>query len=182
MTRFSRIQIHLHWVTLLLIAITYAAMELRGWFPRSSSAYAAMKTLHYNAGIIVWLLMFIRVGLKHVYRTPEIVPAPPRWQQQLATLMHIVLYLAFLALPILGVATMAYGGNEWTFFGITVPQFVTPNEDIQYQLKDIHEFLANTGYFLIALHAGAALYHHYIQHDNTLLRMMPGKSEPAERR
>ncbi|EGZ5283650.1 cytochrome b, partial [Escherichia coli] len=29
------------------------------------------------------------------------------------------------------------------------------------------------GYFLIAAHAGAALFHHYIQKDNTLLRMMP---------
>ena len=32
MIRFSKIQIRLHWLTLMLIAITYAAMELRGWF------------------------------------------------------------------------------------------------------------------------------------------------------
>lgn len=65
MIRFSKLQIHLHWITLLLIAIVYAAMELRGWFPRSSLAFSAMKTLHYNAGIAVWILMFIRLGLKH---------------------------------------------------------------------------------------------------------------------
>ncbi len=33
MNRFSKTQIYLHWITLLFIAITYAAMELRGWFP-----------------------------------------------------------------------------------------------------------------------------------------------------
>lgn len=33
MNRFSKTQIYLHWITLLFVAITYAAMELRGWFP-----------------------------------------------------------------------------------------------------------------------------------------------------
>ena len=30
--------------------------------------------------------------------------------------------------------------------------------------------------FLIGLHALAALFHHYIVKDNTLLRMMPGRN------
>ncbi len=40
----------------------------------------------------------------------------------------------------------------------------------------IHEMLANIGYFLIAMHAAAALFHHYIQKDDTFSRMLPGKS------
>ncbi|MDI7037059.1 cytochrome b, partial [Escherichia coli] len=51
--------------------------------------------------------------------------------------------------------------------------FVTPNSEIKALIKNIHETWANIGYFLIAAHAGAALFHHYIQKDNTLLRMMP---------
>ncbi|CAD6173987.1 hypothetical protein MZ16F87_30710 [Escherichia coli] len=39
MNRFSKTQIYLHWITLLFVAITYAAMELRGWFPKGSSTY-----------------------------------------------------------------------------------------------------------------------------------------------
>ncbi|MEG2554373.1 MAG: cytochrome b, partial [Hafnia sp.] len=65
MTKFSTLQIRLHWLTLALIAVTYAAMELRGWFPKDSSAYLAMRATHYNAGVFVWLLMFFRLGLKH---------------------------------------------------------------------------------------------------------------------
>ncbi|KTG71894.1 cytochrome b561, partial [Klebsiella pneumoniae] len=42
-------------------------------------------------------------------------------------------------------------------------------------LKAIHEWLANAGYFVIGLHALAALLHHYWWKDNTLLRMMPRK-------
>lgn len=29
------------------------------------------------------------------------------------------------------------------------------------------------GYFLVGLHAAAALFHHYVERDNTLLRMLP---------
>ncbi|HBI9861939.1 TPA: cytochrome b/b6 domain-containing protein, partial [Escherichia coli] len=42
-------------------------------------------------------------------------------------------------------------------------------------LKSWHETLANLGYFVIGLHAAAALAHHYFWKDNTLLRMMPRK-------
>jgi cytochrome b561 len=31
------------------------------------------------------------------------------------------------------------------------------------------------GYFLIGLHALAALFHHYVSRDNTLTRMLPGR-------
>lgn len=33
MATFTRLQIQLHWLTLVLIAVTFAAMELRDWFP-----------------------------------------------------------------------------------------------------------------------------------------------------
>lgn len=70
MNRFSKTQIYLHWITLLFIAITYAAMELRGWFPKGSNTYLLMRETHYNAGIFVWVLMFSRLIIKHRYSDP----------------------------------------------------------------------------------------------------------------
>jgi len=40
----------------------------------------------------------------------------------------------------------------------------------------VHELGASIGYWLIGLHAFAGLYHHYIQRDNTLTRMLPRRS------
>ena len=40
-------------------------------------------------------------------------------------------------------------------------------------IKEIHETIGTIGYYLIGLHAAAALAHHYLMHDNTLLRMLP---------
>ena len=107
MIRFSKIQIRLHWLTLMLIAITYAAMELRGWFPKGSNTYLLMKETHYNAGVFVWFLMIIRLIIKHKYHDPAITPPPPAWQMVAAKIMHILLYISFLALPLLGIAIMA---------------------------------------------------------------------------
>ncbi|ENE8569169.1 cytochrome b [Salmonella enterica] len=174
MTKFPRLQIWLHWLTLLLIVVTYAAMEFRGIFPKGSASYLAMRETHYNAGIFTWILMFVRLNLHRKYHTPEIIPSPPAWQKQAAKVMHIVLYATFLLLPLLGIAIMISGGKYWSFLGMSVPVLISPDHEIKSVLEGIHETLANAGYFFIAAHAVAALFHHYIQRDNTLIRMLPG--------
>lgn len=76
-----------------------------------------MKDTHYDMGVLVWALMFLRLYLKHKYPAPAITPPPPHWQHVATKLMHIALYLTFLALPLLGVAMMASGGKSWSFLG-----------------------------------------------------------------
>ncbi len=92
MNRFSKTQIYLHWLTLLFVAITYAAMELRGWFPKGSSTYLLMRETHYNAGIFVWVLMFSRLIIKHRYSDPSIVPPPPAANESGFANAHHALY------------------------------------------------------------------------------------------
>ena len=43
------------------------------------------------------------------------------------------------------------------------------------RIEDIHGTLGTIGYYLVGLHAAAALYHHYFMHDDTLRRMLPGR-------
>jgi cytochrome b561 len=43
-------------------------------------------------------------------------------------------------------------------------------------LKGIHEVLANALMIIAGLHAAAALAHHYIFRDRTLLRMLPSSA------
>lgn len=44
--RYGSLQISLHWLTLLVLAAVYAAMELREYFPTGSDARNAMKNRH----------------------------------------------------------------------------------------------------------------------------------------
>ncbi len=173
--KYSSLQIGFHWIIFILIAVAYAAMELRGFAPSGSTLRRGIMTLHYTAGVAVLFLMLLRILVRLAGTTPAIAPPPPRWQMILANAVHGVLYLMFVCLPVLGVLTLYFGGREWVFLGYAMPARDIPDADIQSQLRDIHELVANTGYFIIGLHAAAALFHHYIMRDNTLVRILPWK-------
>lgn len=173
MKRFSPWQIALHWITLVLIAIAYAAIELRGHYEDDYDLFNLLKTIHFNVGVLILLCMVFRIVLRHRYPNPPIVPDVGLWQKRAAAVMHAALYACFFALPILGLLTQWLNGASWSFMGIDITGLKPPMRAYGRTLKDIHETLGNIGYYLIGLHTVAALFHHYIQKDNTLLRMLP---------
>lgn len=114
--RYSLPQITLHWLTLLMLILTYAAMLLSDSVPDEDRTL--VKNLHFNFGISVWLLMLIRLWLRHRNVTPTITPKLPDWQLFGAHILHWGLYLMFLSLPILGVLAQAYGGKSLVLTGL----------------------------------------------------------------
>ncbi|MFO6255884.1 cytochrome b, partial [Pseudomonas aeruginosa] len=69
--------------------------------------------------------------------------------------------------------TLSTAGKPIPFFGLELPPLVDKNPDLAGQIKEWHETIGNAGYFLIGLHAAAALFHHFVSRDNTLVRMLP---------
>ncbi|POT55230.1 cytochrome B [Citrobacter amalonaticus] len=171
--KYSGLQIGIHWLVFILVIVAYCAMELRGFFPRSYRPWFNM--VHVSCGISILVLMVTRLLLRLKFRTPPIVPKPKPMMTGLAHLGHLVIYLLFIVLPIIGLVMMYNRGNPWIAFGMVMPHAAEANFDFVDTLKSWHETLANLGYFVIALHAAAALMHHYYWKDNTLLRMMPRK-------
>ena len=171
--KYSGLQIGIHWLVFLLVIGAYAAMELRGFFPRS--ARPAINMIHVSCGISIFVLMVARLIVRLKSPAPPIVPKPSPMMTGFAQLGHLVIYLLFIALPIIGMVMMYYRGNPWFAFGLTMPHAAESDFELVDNLKAWHELLANTGYFIIGLHALAALMHHYFWKDNTLLRMMPRK-------
>ncbi|MDR3454676.1 MAG: cytochrome b/b6 domain-containing protein [Rhodoferax sp.] len=54
-----------------------------------------------------------------------------------------------------------------------LPPLIGENKALYDSLKEIHETIATIGYCLIGLHAAAALFHHHVMCDSTLLRTLP---------
>jgi cytochrome b561 len=54
------------------------------------------------------------------------------------------------------------------------------DDALAHSLEGIHEIIGVIGYYLIGLHASAALFHHYLMRDDTLLRMLPCRSQAAQ--
>lgn len=174
-SRYSGAIIALHWLTLLLVIGAYASMELEDLFSRGSAGRDLLKTLHYSFGLSVLLLVATRLVLRAVSKAPPILPAPGRLQALTGHAMHVALYLWMLGMPLLGWALQGAEGHDVALFGLPVPALMAPSELWEDRLEDAHETLAVVGYWLIGLHAAAALFHHFRLRDNTLRRMLPGR-------
>jgi cytochrome b561 len=171
-TKYRPSTIALHWLTLLLLAGVYACMELRGNFPRGSEARGLMKDWHYWLGMSVFALTWLRLALRIGHKAPPIVPQPPAWQAWIARVVALLLYTFLLAMPVLGYLALNAEGEAVMLGGFEFPRLVAENPAFAHNVKEIHETIGTAGYFLIGLHALAALVHHYIQRDNTLRRML----------
>ncbi|HEY5809172.1 MAG TPA: cytochrome b [Povalibacter sp.] len=169
--RYGRLSVVIHWATLALLVAVYACIELREMYPRGSEIREALKTWHYMLGLTVFFLVWVRITARLFGKTPPIVPATPKWQLIIANSVELALYALMIALPLLGWVMLSAEGKSIPFFGLQLPALVGSNEALAERTKEVHETLATIGYFLIGLHAIAALFHHYVRRDNTLRRM-----------
>ncbi|KAF1713557.1 cytochrome B [Pseudoxanthomonas sangjuensis] len=170
-SRYRPSLVALHWLTLLLLIGVYACIELRGMYPRGSAARALIKDWHYALGLAVFALTWLRLALRATGTTPPILPQPPAWQAGLAHLVAFLLYAMLLALPVLGYLSLNADGHAVVLLGIEFPRLIAENPALAHNLEEIHETIGTAGYFLIGLHASAALLHHYVRRDNALRRM-----------
>ena len=156
-TRFSKAQVVVHWLTLLLLLgsfFSHDAME---------SAYEALTQsdaanfspalgvqVHVIIGISVLVLTLIRIFLK----VTKGAPAPVEGQHPLITIasasVHGLLYLVLLAMPLTGMAA---------WFGMITA------------VGEVHGVLFGITLALVAAHVLAALFHQFIIKDNLLARM-----------
>jgi len=172
---YAPVSIILHWGMLLLIVVVYSCMLLREYFPQGSDIRNGLKTWHFMLGLSVLLLVIVRIVSRLLNSRPAITPEPPAWQMFVARALHLALYAFMLAMPIAGWLILSASGKTIPFFGLEIFALVGPSKALAGQVKEVHETIATIGYFLIGVHASAALLHHYWFKDNTLLRMLPGK-------
>jgi cytochrome b561 len=172
---YGKSSIALHWLMALLIAAAYAFIELRELYPKGSDPREAMKTIHFGLGLCVLFLLLPRLAARINGGVPAITPESPFWQQVAARVAHLALYAFMLVMPILGWLILSAAGKPIPFFGLNLPALIAEDKALAKTLKGIHETVGEFGYYLIALHVFASLYHHYFQHDDTLLRMSPFK-------
>ena len=171
--RYGSLSITLHWLMLLLIAAVYACIELRVNFPRGSDPREALKTWHFMLGIGVLALAIVRLVVALRGPTPAIQPSPGALQAWLAKGGHFALYVLMLGMPVAGWLILSAEGKPVPFFGLELPPLIGPDKALAECIEDLHKTAGTVGYWLIVLHAAAALFHHYVQRDDTLTRMLP---------
>lgn len=171
--RYNGLSITLHWLTLALLIAVYALVELRDLAPKGSALRDAMQMWHETLGLTVFCLFFLRLATRGLFGVPPVTPEPPAWQHKAAGITHWALYLFLVITPLLGWIAISAKGDPVPFFGYEWPALIGPDKAMSHNLKEIHETIGTFGYYLIGVHALAALYHHYFMQDDTLRRMLP---------
>lgn len=163
-----------HWLTVMFIAIGW----LLGWFmddfPKAARPFVLFA--HMTLGQFVIALLLIRLVWR--FADPPPLPEKTRFGRLLevaAKLSHYALYVLLLAVPFAGIVVQLKRGNALPIFGLW--NFISPwpaDRAVARSVLRAHEYLANTLVLLAGVHAAAALMHHWLLRDRTLVRMLPG--------
>lgn len=175
--RYSPLSIALHWLTVLLMIAIYASIELRELFPKGSDPREMLKSWHFMLGLLLPMLVLLRIWARKRHPAPPITPAPTALQHKMAAAGHGLLYLLMLLMPLAGWLILSAAGKPIPFFGLELPPLVGENKALAGVVKEVHETIGTLGYLLIAVHAAAALLHHYWLQDDTLVRMLPDRRQ-----
>ena len=183
------IAIALHWIVALAFIINYAIIYYREWFVegREDPLFRTLLSYHYAIGVSVLVFVVLRI----IWRLTNIQPNEvlgSRLEHLAAHAAHIALYAVMIIIPLTGY--LGTGGPSQLFFFIDLPRFADTQifktviegwmglswEQFETPIDFIHkEGGAYVVWVLIVVHAGAALYHHFIRGDVVLVRIMNKK-------
>ncbi|MCZ2096595.1 MAG: cytochrome b/b6 domain-containing protein [Anaerolineae bacterium] len=166
--RYGSVAVWVHWLSALLIVVLLVT-GFRAANAPDALGKAALLRAHVPAAIAVLLLTAMRILWWWRFDSkPMPLAGLPPWQAGLARIVHVTMLVTVVGMVASGIGMMVLSGAGPAVFG--APGAVMP---------DFHEFLprrphglgARLMVALLALHAGAALYHHFVRRDATLKRM-----------
>ncbi|MGC4079605.1 MAG: cytochrome b [Rubrivivax sp.] len=167
----------LHWLGALCVLVAFAAVLAREAID-ADAPRAVLMAVHRQAGLTALVLLAARLVARLVSRArwPEPAEDSP-WLRRAAAGAHGLLYVALLVLPLLGWSLTNAHGHPLALWGLLrLPTLVATDPDRADDLEDWHGDLAWALAVLVALHVGAALWHHFVRRDGVLRRMWPARA------
>lgn len=163
----------LHWGMLgLLVAIAWRGVTMVDMEPGPAmiEAYA----LHKSLGLMLLALVAIRLAWRLFGRRPEVLGAIPAWQARVASATHFALYALMFAIPLSGWLFNSASGYPLQWFKLfNLPAIAGRSVELAEVARRAHVAGFWLLVLLVAVHAAAALWHHFIRRDDTLRRMLP---------
>lgn len=172
-TRFGWVTIAWHWLDAVaivaLFAIGFYMVELTYY----DALYKPLPMIHKSIGV----LMMLWFPLRFVWRLTNPRPAPVDGitpaEHLLAKIAHRSLYLLIAVVLVSGYLIPTAAGAGISVFDLfTLPAVVSGFANQEDVAGAVHRYAAYALIALAVLHASAALKHHFINHDNTLRRML----------
>jgi cytochrome b561 len=175
--RYGSAAIGFHWTMAVLIVAVGVLGLLHDSWPKQSASFWI--NIHAMLGLLVWVLLIARFWWRSRHPPPPRAPEAGALSRRLAGPVHRLLYALVFIIPILGVVTFIWHGRVFDFGLFGLKFGIRSNRAIFHPTENIHGYLAYALFALAGGHALAALWHHFIRHDGTLMRMWP-RGRPHE--
>jgi len=167
-SHYGAVAVTIHWMSALLI-VALLGSGFRASQTIDPVAKADILRFHAPMGIAILLLTIGRIVWWWRFDTkPAAVGDDPRWQKLSAKSVHVLFYVIIIGMTASGIGMFALSGAGPIIFG--GGEGVLPDLN-QYAPRTPHGLGARAMVGLLVLHAGAALYHHFVKRDPTLRRM-----------
>jgi cytochrome b561/polyisoprenoid-binding protein YceI len=178
--RYTPVAAILHWtIAALIIGQIAGGLYMHG-LPNASPIKFDLYQLHKSFGLTILVLSLARLGWRLTHKPPALPAAMPAWEKFAARAVHWAFYTLLILTPLAGWAIVSVSPTEipTKWFGlIPVPHLPffggETSRDLEEMMGERHETLAFAILFLLALHVGAALKHHFINKDSVLRSMIP---------
>ena len=173
-SRYGAVAQAAHWLVFLLVAALFGIAWYMTDLPLGPEKIR-IYNLHKSIGVLVLGLMLLRLLWRQVSPPPELPPDMAAWERAAARASHLLLYALLLVQPVIGIVHSWSANFPVVVFGLfTLPSLTAPSERLKDLLVALHAWVGWALLALIALHAAAALRHHFVLRDDVLRRMLPG--------
>lgn len=172
-SRYGAVSLFLHWG----VALAVFGMFALGLWMVGLGYYdpwrKAAPELHKSIGLVLFLLMVLRMVWRVVSPPPPATPNQGRPTRIAAVTVHLFLYLDIFLVMVTGYLISTADGVGISVFGLfEVPAAFSGIENQAERAGDIHLYLAWVLVVFSVLHGLAALKHHFVDRDATLVRML----------
>jgi cytochrome b561 len=166
-----------HWAMFVLVVVVGVLGLLHDSWPKQTQAFWI--NVHALIGILLWLVLLARFGYRLRHFPPTLPSDVGAFSRRFSGPLHLVLYALMFLIPIIGFVTFIFHGRVFHFGLFDLNFGIKKNPAIFEPTEDVHGYLAYALFALAALHALAALWHHFGLHDGVLARMWPTRRTPS---
>ena len=175
--RYGKVAMVLHWLLALYLFGIFGVGVYMADLPFSPQRLQ-LYSWHKWAGVIFLVLSVGRLLWRLTHRPPalpdRVQRAMPGWQMAAYQATHGLMYLLFLAVPLVGWSYSSAAGFPVVLFGVLpLPDFVPADKALAELIKPWHERTAFLLMALVVLHIAAAVKHQLVDKDGLLQRMLP---------
>jgi cytochrome b561 len=163
-----------HWLSVALLLAVFAIVLPREWIDDKATRSALLQA-HRMAGLLIGWATIFRLGMRTRLPLADATPELPLWQHRASRLSQLAMYLLLLSLPVLGWLLTNARGQPVVLPGLgSLPVLLERDLDVADTLQLVHTWTAWILVSMVALHVGAAVWHHRIRRDGVLTAMWPG--------